>query len=116
MLTPRNNLSVKLRPTDTAMADEVDTVYEVASVEIGNTERTYKQAMQIIQRSLTSEKAVASLKDIFVPAVLSIAKRDGLMAGVPHENIESVAMRIAQDWDKTCGHDYRCSKDSGPAL
>jgi hypothetical protein len=116
MLTHRNNIPVKLRPADFAMADEVDTVYEIADDELCNSEQLYKQAMQVIQRSFTSEKSIEGLRDLFIPQVKALAKRDGFMAGVPTENFESIAARLADDWDLAHGNDYRRSRDSSPSV
>jgi hypothetical protein len=116
MLTRRNNIPVRLRPTDFLMADEVDTVYEMADAELCGDERLYKRAMQVIQRSFSSEKSVEGLRELFIPQVNALAKRYRLMAGVPAENLESIAARLAIDWDLALGNDFRRSIESSPSI
>lgn len=116
MTTPRNNLPALLMPLDTLMLEEIDAVYEICDAELPSQVRVYDSAMRIIK---ANPKPQEQLADMFLRHVREVAKRDGLMAGVPEENFVSVAKQIAKDWDNTNGVDYRreqAAEASGPGL
>ncbi|MDT8924708.1 hypothetical protein RBE51_18015 [Pseudomonas taiwanensis] len=118
MTTPRNNLPALLMPLDTAMLEEIDAVYEIADAELASEVRIYEDAMRIIK---ANPKPQEQLAEMFLRHVHAIAKRDGLMAGVPEENFVAVAKQIAKDWDNTNGVDYRreqaaAAPESNPGL
>lgn len=104
MITPRNNLPALLMPLDKGMLEEIDAVYEICDAELQSQKSIYDQAMAIIK---ANKQPQPELVKFFLGNVLAVAKRDGLMAGVPQENFESVAKQVAKDWDETNGVDYR---------
>lgn len=98
------------------MLEEIDAVYEICDAELPSQVRIYDDAMRIIK---ANPKPQEQLADMFLGHVRAVAKRDGLMAGVPDENFVSVAKQIAKDWDNTNGVDYRreqAAEASGPGL
>lgn len=104
MKTPRNNLPALLMPLDKMMLEEIDAVYEICDAEFASEKYIHDAAMHLIKKHSDPKEALA---DMFLQHVQRVAKRDGLMAGVPQENFVSVAKQVAKDWDDTNGFDYR---------
>lgn len=104
MLTLRNNLPVKLNPIDAPMLDEIDAVYEILDAELLSNKEIHDRAMAAIKSNQKPQEALAV---IFEREVYAVAKREGLMQGVPAENFNVIARQLAKDWDDSSGRDYR---------
>ncbi len=107
MQTNRNQIEAKIRPGDHDMADQIDAVYEICDAEFPSERPIHKQAMYIIEKYQDSAKVIPQLTALFDTYVKSVAKRDGLMAGLHADNFTAVAERLARDWDQSYGADYR---------
>ncbi|MBD8088585.1 hypothetical protein IFT48_01075 [Pseudomonas fluorescens] len=107
MITPRNQLPATLMPTDTDMLDEIDAVYEILDAELPSELNVHRQAIAILK---SEPKPVEALTRLFLSHVDDVSKRDGLMLGVPKENHQAIATRLATDWDNSYGVDIRRAK------